>query len=129
MYLSRSFWISKSVGFLSLTLSWRRSLSYRNQSIDLRSKSMDWFLYNRDLRHESVKQLASPPVNFIKPFQVSKPINSELSLKNWVTLISKWWINRTNKNLPVRTKMYWNNRRIFHFSVAQESFGHFWMLN
>ena len=31
------------------------SLSYRNQSIDLRSKSMDWFLYDRDLRHERVK--------------------------------------------------------------------------
>ena len=29
-----------------LTFSWRRpSLSYRNQSIDLQSKSMDWFLY------------------------------------------------------------------------------------
>ena len=30
---------------ICLTLSWRRPLSYRNQSIDLRSKSMDWFLY------------------------------------------------------------------------------------
>ena len=38
-----------------LTLSWRRPLSYRNQSIDLLSKSMDWFLYDNDLRHESVK--------------------------------------------------------------------------
>ena len=28
-----------------LTLSWRGPLSYRNQSIDLQSKSMDWFLY------------------------------------------------------------------------------------
>ena len=37
-----------------LTLSWRRSLSYRNQSIDLQSKSMNWFLYDRDLRHERV---------------------------------------------------------------------------
>ena len=27
------------------------------QSIDLRSKSTDWFLYDRDLRHESVKTL------------------------------------------------------------------------
>ena len=35
-----------------LTLSWRRQLSYRNQSIDLRSKSMDWFLYDSGLRHE-----------------------------------------------------------------------------
>ena len=37
-----------------LTLSWRRPLSYRNQSIDLQSKSMDWFLYDTDLRHERV---------------------------------------------------------------------------
>ena len=28
---------------------------YRNQTIDLQSKSVDWFLYDRDLRHESVK--------------------------------------------------------------------------
>ena len=27
---------------------------YRNQSIDLQSKSMGWFLYDRDLRHERV---------------------------------------------------------------------------
>ena len=33
-----------------LTLSWRRPLSYRNQS-----KSMDWFLYDNGLRHERVK--------------------------------------------------------------------------
>ena len=29
-------------------LSWRKSLSYINQSIDLQNKSMDWFLYGRD---------------------------------------------------------------------------------
>ena len=39
----------------TLTLSWRRPLSYRNQSIDLQSKSMDWFLYDDGLRHERVK--------------------------------------------------------------------------
>ena len=39
-----------------LTLSWRRSLSYRNQSIDLQSKSVDWFLYDRDLSHERVNK-------------------------------------------------------------------------
>ena len=38
-----------------LTLSWRRSLSYRNQSIDIQSTPIDWFLYDRDLRHERVK--------------------------------------------------------------------------
>ena len=33
-----------------LVLSWRRCLSYRNQSIDLPSKLIDWFLYDRDLQ-------------------------------------------------------------------------------
>ena len=42
---------------LPLTLSWRRSLSYRNQSIDLQGKSMNWFLYDKDLRHERVELL------------------------------------------------------------------------
>ena len=41
---------------LILTLSWWWSLSYRNQSIDLLCKSLDWFLYDRDLRHESVNE-------------------------------------------------------------------------
>ena len=47
---------------MSLTLSWRGPLSYRNQSIDLQSKSidllcksMDWFLYDNGIRHERVK--------------------------------------------------------------------------
>ena len=38
-----------------LTLSWWTPLSYRNQSIDLQSKSMDWLLYDNGLRHERVK--------------------------------------------------------------------------
>ena len=40
----------------NLTVSFRRPISCRNQSIDLRSKSMDWFLYDVDLRHERVKE-------------------------------------------------------------------------
>ena len=39
-----------------LSLSWRRFLSYRNQSVDLQSKSLNWLLYDRDSRHEKVKQ-------------------------------------------------------------------------
>ena len=45
----------RGVFWTLLTLSWRRPLSYRNQSIDLQSKSMDWFLYGNGLRHERVK--------------------------------------------------------------------------
>ena len=37
-----------------LTLSRGTSLLYRNQSNDLVYKSMDWYLYDRDLRHERV---------------------------------------------------------------------------
>ena len=44
-----------------LTLSWQSPLSYRNQSIDLRSKSMDWFLYDNGLRHERVNVLKNTP--------------------------------------------------------------------
>ena len=46
--------IECSLQNLQLTLSWPRSLSYRNKSIDLQSKSLNWFLYDRDLRHERV---------------------------------------------------------------------------
>ena len=41
---------------ISLTLSWWRPLSYRNQSIDLLCKSMDWFLYDNGLRHEIINK-------------------------------------------------------------------------
>ena len=40
-----------------LTLSRRRPLSYRNQCIDLRIKSMDWFLYENSLCHKRVKNI------------------------------------------------------------------------
>ena len=43
--------------FQTLTLSWWRCLSYRNQSIYLLCKSIDWFLYDRNLRHERVNLL------------------------------------------------------------------------
>ena len=59
-----SFWknykISTSALGLSLallTLLWRRSTSYRNQSINLLCKPMVGFLYDRDIRHKKVKTL------------------------------------------------------------------------
>ena len=42
-----------------LALSWRRPLSYRNQSINLQSKSMDWFLYDNGFRHERANWLST----------------------------------------------------------------------
>ena len=37
-----------------------KSLSYRNQYIDLQSKIMDWFLYDKNFRHERVNELRLP---------------------------------------------------------------------
>ena len=37
--------------------SWQTSLSYRNQSIDLLSKSMGWFLYDKDVLHEGLRSM------------------------------------------------------------------------
>ena len=44
----------------TLTLSRRRPLSYRNHSIDLLPKSMDWFLYDNRLRLERVNEIYFP---------------------------------------------------------------------
>ena len=40
---------------VSINIPWCRSLSYKNQSTEWLHKSMDWFLYDRDLCHERVK--------------------------------------------------------------------------
>ena len=62
-----------------LTISWRRSLSYRNQSIDLLYKSIDWSLYDRDLRHKRV--------NRIETHSVTNVLIKLLSiLLNWIDL-------------------------------------------
>ena len=44
----------KNVQDYRLTLSWWRALSCGNQSNDLLCKSMDWFLYDIDLRDDRV---------------------------------------------------------------------------
>ena len=48
-------WNNNFFSSVVLTLSWRKPLSYRNQSIDLLCKSMEWFLYDNGLRHERIK--------------------------------------------------------------------------
>ena len=48
------------------------SLSYRNQSIDLLSKSMDWFLYYNGLCRERVKKIlfrSKRKTEFYKKFE------------------------------------------------------------
>ena len=57
LFITRIFLYIFLESFLSttiLTISWWRCVLYRNQSIDLLSKLMEWFLYDRDLHHERV---------------------------------------------------------------------------
>ena len=48
-----------------------RSLSYRNQSSDLLCKSMNWFLHDRNLRHERVKSRLNIDKANCKIFQLN----------------------------------------------------------
>ena len=51
--------------YLGSSLSWRRSISYKKQSIDFQSKSMDWFLYDRGPRRERIN---TPRKEYFKNF-------------------------------------------------------------
>ena len=59
---------------------WPRPLSYRNQSINLLCKLMDWFLYDNGLRHEKVKKQTSKNVP-VTTFKKEK-LNVLKKLKN-----------------------------------------------
>ena len=99
---------------LCLTLSWRRPLSYRNQSIDLRSKSINWFLYDNGLRHERVK-LTSP-----QQFQISNSIlllkkcsrNYLLSWIAWLNCYQNWFWN------------WFDHYKVFHEKLCHYYFIH-----
>ena len=87
----------------SLTLSWRRPISYKNQSIDLLCKSMDWFLYDNDLRRERVKKwrpisllntdlkiirkVLSERIKHVLPFLISSNQAAYLCNNSWWLLL------------------------------------------
>ena len=56
------------MGYNDLTLSWWRPLSYRNQSINLQSKSVDWFLYDNGFRHERVNADVTTGAEFLTQY-------------------------------------------------------------
>ena len=62
-------------------LSWLWSLSYRNQSISLLSKTMDWFLYNRYLCHERVNHDDSRIIVIITQYSCSLHEQKKVELR------------------------------------------------
>ena len=67
---------------IELTVSWRGPLSYRNESIDLESKSIDWFLYDNGLRHERVKFLVNLLVGDLQFYYTFKHTFDRVPSKN-----------------------------------------------
>ena len=77
---------------LRLNLSWRRPLSYRNQSIDLLRKSLDWFLCDHGLRHERVKKKIFINCNMYDIFYLRYTALDAMSLREPIKTSSrlKW---------------------------------------
>ena len=52
-------WVVMSIQLYENRSGYDTERCYRDQSIDLPYKLVDWFLYDKDLRHERVKRLNS----------------------------------------------------------------------
>ena len=96
-----------------LTLSGQRSLTHRNQSIDLLCKPTDWFIYDRDLYHDRVK-----PRELLTHF---------MSLVSFYTLwkhrkTCSWCVQRVQKVISGMTWVnytgYTHSLYLFHVSVS-----------
>ena len=93
---------------LFLTVSWRRPLSYRNQSINLRNKSMDWFLYDDGLRHERVNHHQHYCVTYLR-------------CKIWFSIFPDitLWVFLTAHDIFVVFSFHWPSL-IFHVRLDYE---------
>ena len=88
-----------------LNLSWRRSMSYRNQYTDLLSKSTGWFLYNRDLCHELMVTLNALKTLLHRFHEIIWPLWVVIGSKNcyWVKCSFKKLYLEIRKAKPIRT--------------------------
>ena len=76
LYFSSEFKFEQVMEWVQLTVSWRRALSCRNQSI----KSMDWFLYDNGVRRERVNSKAQQdlPISVIYTRRLLGPFQSTM---------------------------------------------------
>ena len=106
---------------LGLTLSWRRSLSYRNRSIDLQGKSTGWFLYDRDHNLERVKWLFGV-FRTLSNIYSTIFTGSNRYLTGWISSVwhSEHWVEKSQCFSIVsghRNALFWLNSRIPLFTV------------
>ena len=105
--------ISCSHSSQNFTLSWRGPLSYRNQSIDLLGKSMDWFLYDNGLCHERVKK---PRSGIILGLSTSKQEFCQRILSAVLTLCKR------SKKINILICYRTSQRRIFSKKIIWVNF-------
>ena len=67
-----------------------RPLSHRNQSINLQSKSMDWFLYDNGLRHEKCKIMCLLCYSADSKWYINW-LREKYFEKCQVKILFKWW--------------------------------------
>ena len=72
---------NKDTDLNALIISRWRSLSYRNHSSDLFCKSVDWFLYDRDLCHKRIKAFHSSEVIFFLPVEIFVVLHTHYLVK------------------------------------------------
>ena len=104
---------------LILTLSWRSSQPDKNRSFDLLCKSMNWFLYDRDLRNERVNQvitalkfdliISGVTQAFCQIYHSKKMIKVN---HNFLLALN---LHRTETNLKVTLIQIWKSANIFVF--------------
>ena len=127
--------------------SWRRSLSCRYQSIGLHSKSLNWFLHDRDVRHKKVKgskkkshcKLTLLVVFMSITLAVRKIHKSETYLGSWTFMMERFSENNGKQFLLIISLIfpvtrvglklevleyfsYWNKNSCFKFFFLFSNF-------
>ena len=110
---------------LFLTILWRRSLSHRSQSIDMLSKSNDWFLYGRDFHHERVKVRLYVTTSSVS-YNVCK------TLRFWISLLkhsicfslspSNWLLHPCISLFQISVKFWYFHNKTYYFESLTHSF-------
>ena len=86
-------------------------LIIRNQSIDMQSKSMDWFLYEKGLRHEKAKYTKIGSDNSI--FVSGKDIdNNNLNFEDQIFVFCQKANNESSANTKIQDELACNKKKL-----------------
>ena len=64
-------------------------MDVHNLSVDLQSKSLNWFLYDRDLRHETAKLQEKLGPNFVSNWKHSENVTMPYTHRKYLPVQSQ----------------------------------------